>query len=64
MKVTVIQIIIDALGTANKGLVQGQGGLGNKRTSGDHPNTALFRSVRILKIVLETGGDLLSLKVQ
>ena len=35
MKVTVILIVIGALGTTTKRLVQG---LRNKRTSGDHPN--------------------------
>ena len=32
----------------------GTGGLGNKRTSGDHQTTALLRSPRILIKVLET----------
>ena len=35
MKVTVIPIVIGALGTVTKGFMQG---LGNKRTSGDYPN--------------------------
>ena len=36
--------------------------LGNQKTSCDHP--ALLRSARILNRVLETWGDLLSLKLQ
>ena len=35
MKVTLTLIVICALGTVTKGFAQG---LGNKRTSGDHPN--------------------------
>ena len=35
MKMTVIPIVIGALEKVTKGLVQG---IGNKRTSGDHPN--------------------------
>ena len=53
MKVTII--VIGALGTVTKGLVKGRG-LRNKRTSGD-----LLRSARLLRIVLETWGDLLLL---
>ena len=44
MKVTVIPVVISALGTVSKKLVQGTGtrGLGNKRTSGDHPNYSII----------------------
>ena len=38
---TFIPIVIDALGTVLKGLIKGTGGLGNKRTSGDHPNDSI-----------------------
>ena len=38
MKVSVISVEIGALDTANKGLLKGLGGLGNKRTSGEHAN--------------------------
>ena len=35
INVTVVPIVIGALGTVIEGLIRG---LGNKRTSGDHPN--------------------------
>ena len=39
MKVTIIPIVIGAHGTVTKGLVGTRtGGVGNNRTSGDHPN--------------------------
>ena len=43
-------------------LGEGTGSLGNKRTSGDHPdyNTVLLRSVRIPRRVQETWGNVLS----
>ena len=41
----------------------GNGCLGNKRTSGDHSTKGLLRSAKILRIVQETGGDLLSLQL-
>ena len=40
IKVTVIPIVISALGTITKGLVQDRR-LGNKRTNGDHPNYSI-----------------------
>ena len=40
MKVTVIPIVIDALGTVIKGLIQG---LGNKRMNGDHLNYNIIK---------------------
>ena len=43
MRVTVITIVIGALGTVTKRLVQGTGGLGNKRTSRDHPNYSIIK---------------------
>ena len=47
MKVTVIPIVIDSLGTDNKGLLKGvkdfeTRGLGNKRTGRDHPNYCII----------------------
>ena len=45
-------------------IIKGTGGLGSWRISGDHPNIALLRMARILRRVLETWGDLLSLKLQ
>ena len=38
MKLTIIPIEIGAFGTVTKGLLEGTGGLGNWRTSEDHPN--------------------------
>ena len=58
MKVTVIPIVVDALGTVPKELVKGTGRLGNKRTSREHSDYG------IIKIGPNTGknpGDLLSL---
>ena len=43
MKVTVILIVIGALGTLTKGLVQGLKGLEKKRTSRDHPNYSIIK---------------------
>ena len=63
MKVTIIPIVIAALGTVTKGLVQG---LENLEITGRVETVqakALLRSARILR-VLETWGDLLSLKLQ
>ena len=38
MKVTIVPIVIGALGTVTKGLIEGPGVLGYWRTSGDHLN--------------------------
>ena len=64
IKVTIILILISALRTESKGLVQG---LEDSEITGrveTVQNTALLRSVRILRRVLETWGDLVSLKLQ
>ena len=45
----------------NKRIIKRTGGLESWRTGGDHP---LLRTARILRRVLETWGDLLSLKLQ
>ena len=37
MKVIIIPIVIDAF-TVTRRIIEGTGGLGHKRTSGDHPN--------------------------
>ena len=42
MKGTFIPIIIGTLGTVTKGDDKRTGGLGNKRTSGDHPNYCII----------------------
>ena len=64
MKVTIVPIVIGALGTITKGLLQG---LENFEIGGQVETiqtTALLRTARILRRVLETWGDLLSLKLQ
>ena len=43
MKVTVIPIVIGALGTVTKVFGIGTGALGNKRTTADYPNYKLRR---------------------
>ena len=62
MKVTIVPIVIDALGTITKGLLKGLEDLlvgGRVETI---QMTALVSTVRILRRVLETWGYLLSLK--
>ena len=63
MKVTVIPIVISTLGTVTKGLVQGLEDLEVKGQVETIQTTALLRSARILRRVLEIW-DLLSLKLQ
>ena len=45
-------------------VIKGPGGFGSGRPSGDHPKTALLKTARIQRRVLETWGDLLSLNLQ
>ena len=54
MKVTVILMIIGALGTVTKGLIQGQVDLEMKRTRGDSPNYCI---IKINKNTEESPGD-------
>ena len=63
MKVTVIPIVIGALGTIPEGLVKR---LENLEIRGQRETiqTTALRPARILRRVLETKGDLLSLKFQ
>ena len=64
MKVTIILIVIGAFDTVTKGLLKGLGDLeigGQVKTI---QTTALLRTVRILRSVLETLEELLSLKLQ
>ena len=61
--VIVIPIIIGALGTIPKGLVKRQEDLDMRGQVETIQTTALLRTVRILRRVLETWGDLLSLKL-
>ena len=60
---TIIPIVISALGTVTKGLVQGLEDLEIIGWVETIQTTALLRSARILRRVLETWGDL-SLKLQ
>ena len=64
MKVTIVPIVIGALGTVTKGLLKGLGDLEIGRRVETIQTTALWRTARILRRVLETWGDLLSLKLQ
>ena len=64
MKVTIVPIVIGALGTVTKGLLKGQEDLEVSERVETIQTTALLRTARILRRVLETWGDLLSLKLQ
>ena len=64
MKVTIIPIEIGAFSTVTKGLLKGLEDLevgGRVETA---ESTVLLRTARILRRVLETWGELLSLKLQ
>ena len=64
MKVTIVPIVIGAFGPVTKGLFKG---LENLEVGGREETiqtTALLKTARILRRVLETWGDLLSLKLQ
>ena len=43
MKVTVMLIVIGALGTVPQRIDKGTGGIGNKNMSGDHPNYSIIK---------------------
>ena len=64
MKVTIIPIVIDAFGTVTKVLLQGLEDLEVGRRVETIQMTTLLRTAIILRRVLETWGDLLSLKHQ
>ena len=64
MKVTIVPIVTDALGTITKGLLKGLEDLEIGGRMETIQTTALLRTARILRRVLETWGDLLSLKRQ
>ena len=64
MKVTIVPIVNGALGTITKGLLKGLEDLEVGRRVETIQTTALLRTARILRRVLETWGDLLSLKLQ
>ena len=63
MKVTIIPIVISAFGTVTKGLIQGLQDLEIRGWVEPIQTTALLRLARILRKVLETCRDLLSLKL-
>ena len=64
MKVTIIPIVIGALGTVTKGLLKGLDDLEFGGRVETIQSIALLRTARILRRVLETWGDLLSHKLQ
>ena len=64
MKVTIVPIVIGAFVTITKGLLKGPEDLEVGRQVETIQTTALLRTARILRRVLETWGDLLSLKLQ
>ena len=63
MKVTVIPIVIDALGTVTIGLVQGLEDLEITEQVETIQTTALLRLARRLRRILEIWENLLSLKL-
>ena len=64
MKVTIVPIVIGAFGTITIGLLKGLEDLEVGGRVETIRMTALLRTARILRRVLETWGDLLSLKLQ
>ena len=60
MKVMVIPVVIGALVTVTKELIEGSGGFGNKRTRTDHPN---YRIINIGQNTEKSPGDLKRLAV-
>ena len=61
MKVTIIPTVIGAFGIVTKGLLKGLGDLEVDGRVETIKTTALLRTARILRSVLETWGDLLSI---
>ena len=64
MKVTIVPIVIGALGTITKGLLKGLEDLEIGGWTETIQTTVLLRMARILRRVLETWQDLLSLRLQ
>ena len=64
MQETIIPIVIGAFGTVTKGLLKGLEDLEVGGQVETIQTTALLRTARILRRVLETRGDLLSLRIQ
>ena len=58
MKVTIVSIVIGALGTITKGLLKGLEDFEVGRRVETIQTTALLRTARILRRVLGTWGDL------
>ena len=61
---SIVPIVIGAFGTVTKGLLKSLGDLEVGGRVETLQTTALLKTVRILRRVLETWGDLLSLKFQ
>ena len=64
MKVTIVPILIGVFGTITKRLLEGLEDLEIGGRVDTIQTTALQRTTRILRRVLETWGDLLLLKLQ
>ena len=64
MKVTIVPIVIGALGTITKGLLKGLEDLEVGRRVETIQTTALLRTARLLRRVRKTWEDLLSLRFQ
>ena len=64
MGVMVVPIVIGALGTETKGLIQGPGDFEIRERTGTIQTTTFFRLDIILRRILKTWGNLLSLKLQ
>ena len=64
MKVTIVTIVIGALGTITKGLLKGMKDLEIGGRVETIQTTALLKTARIPRWVLETCGGLLSFKLQ
>ena len=64
MKMTIIPIVNDALGTVTKELIKRLEGLEIRQRVGTIQTNTLLRSARTLRRVLKTWGDLLMLKLQ
>ena len=64
MKVTIVTIVIGAFGSISKGLLKGLEDVEVGGRVETIQTTVLLRMARILRRVLETWGDLLSLKLQ
>ena len=63
MKVTIVPIVIGALGTITKGLLKGLEDLEIGGRVETIQMTALLRTVKILRCILKIWGELLSLKL-